>query len=129
MSLAVEFEREPSMTVSQWERFLRQARQAGAGDDTSVTEVMCTGSDEIIHSYRVEVSERNNGEPEAVSLPVWLVHDLLSVVSEVAKSDGDVRGMESGAQTALQNAYDHLLRPVLGENPYNTPPQDQDKGE
>ncbi len=116
MSLAIELERNDNLTVSQWEGFLQQARRAGAADDTLVAEVMATGSDEIIHSYRVEVPEAHSAQPEKVTLPVWLVHDLLSVVRRVATSDGDVRGLPPDAQTTLQNALDHLLQPVLGEN-------------
>ena len=37
----------------------------------------------------------------------------------MAESDGDVRGLESGAQKALQAAYDYLLLPILGKNPYS----------
>jgi hypothetical protein len=119
MNLAVEMVREPGMTVCQWERFLHQARQAGAADDAPVAEVMSTGDDEIINSYRVEVSGER-GAAELVSLPVSLVHDLLFIVGEVAKSDGDVRGLVAGAETTLQSAHDHLLVPVLGENPVRT---------
>ncbi|MHB1592783.1 MAG: hypothetical protein ACYCO9_00405 [Streptosporangiaceae bacterium] len=118
MNLAVEMVREPGMTVCQWERFLHQARQAGAADDAPVAEVMSTGDDEIIHSYRVEVSGDRGAAAELVSLPVSLVHDLLFIVGEVAKSDGDVRGLVAGAETTLHSAHDHLLVPVLGENPF-----------
>lgn len=34
MTLAIELLRESGMTVSQWESFLHQARQAGAADDS-----------------------------------------------------------------------------------------------
>ena len=119
MSVSVELEREDKLTVGRWEEFLRLARQAGAGDGTPVAEVMCDGSSDVLCAYRVVLSGDEEAQPEQVPLPVWLVHDLLSVVRLVAESDGDVRGLESGAQTALQNTYDHLLRPVLGENPYS----------
>ena len=118
MKLAVELAREPAMTLSQWERFLRQARQAGATGDSPVAEIMSTGDDEIIHSYRVEVSGEHGATAELVSLPVSLVYDLLFIVGEVTKSDGDVRGLVTEAETTLQSAHDHLLIPVLGENPF-----------
>jgi hypothetical protein len=130
LSLSIELERDESLTVRQWEDFLGHARRAGASDDTSVTEVMCAGTD-VLNSYRVEISEerRTGPGPEHVTLPTWLVYDLLSVVTEVAKSDGDVRGLESGAQTALQRTYDYLLRPVLGESPYSSEPTEDPKAE
>ncbi len=43
---------EPTLTISQWERFLGQARRAGAAGHAPVAEVMCHGCDDIIHSYR-----------------------------------------------------------------------------
>jgi hypothetical protein len=55
MNLSIELEREPTLTVSQWETFLGQARRAGATGGTPVTEVMCHGCDDIVHSYRVEI--------------------------------------------------------------------------
>jgi hypothetical protein len=126
MGLSVELDRDEKLTVGQWEAFLRQARQAGAADGTPVAEVMPDGTD-ILCAYRVEIPDGGPAAPEQVTLPTWLVHDLLSVVSVVAQSDGDVRGLESGAQKALQSTYDHLLTPVLGENPYSKP--DEPAGE
>jgi hypothetical protein len=52
------------------------------------------------------------------------VQDLLSVVREVAQSDGDVRGLVEGARTALQRAHGHLLEPVLGEDLYGEAAKD-----
>jgi len=118
--LSIELEREESMTVRQWEEFLSLARRAGAADGTVVAEVTADHSEDILCSYRVERPDGPVSGPEQVVLPTWLVHDLLSVVKEVATSDGDVRGLETGAKTALQHAYDHLLLPVLGENPYSS---------
>jgi hypothetical protein len=109
-------ERDENLMVGQWETFLRQARRAGASDDTPVAEVMHDGTD-VLCAYRVAVTDSQGAAPEQVTIPASLVHDLLSVVAEVAKSDGDVRGLESGAQTALQSTYDYLLAPVLGGNP------------
>jgi hypothetical protein len=117
VNLIVELERDDNLTVRQWEEFLAQARRAGAGDDTSVDEHMAQGTDVLV-GYRVTVEDPDTTAPEHVVLPTWLMHDLLSVVKIVATSDGDVRGLGTGAQKALQSAYDHLLLPVLGENPY-----------
>jgi hypothetical protein len=36
MNLSIELEREPDLTVVRWERFLGQARRAGASGDTPV---------------------------------------------------------------------------------------------
>lgn len=117
MSLSIELGREPTLTVSQWERFLGQARHAGASGDSPVAEVMSTGSDDIIHRYRVEIRDQGTlTAREEVTLPARLVQDLLHVVSEVAKSDGDVRGLEGTAGDVVQEAYDLLLVPVLGTN-------------
>ncbi len=117
MSLSIELEREPTLTVSQWERFLGQARRAGASGDSTVAEVMSTGSDDIIHSYRVEIRDQETlTAPEQVTLPARLVQDLLHVVTEVAKSDGDVRGLERIAGDVMQETYDLLLVPILGTN-------------
>lgn len=123
----IELEREDKLPLAKWEEFFRLARQAGAGDGTPVTEVMCDGSDDIVCAYRVELSGEEAAAPEQVSVPAWLVHDLLSVVRIVAQSDGDVRGLETGAQTALQAAYGYLLTPVLGEDPYADKAEDEDK--
>jgi hypothetical protein len=98
MNLSIELEREPTLTVSQWERFLGQARRAGAADDTPVAEVMPDGTD-IVCGYRVEIRDPGTvAIPEQVTLPAALVQDLLNVVTEVAKSDGDVRGTVEMAQ-------------------------------
>jgi hypothetical protein len=112
------------MPLGEWLKFLRAAQRAGAADDTAVAEVTAWQDDSVIIGYKVEVSSSSSAtsEPADVSLPTWLVHDLLSVVREVAQSDGDVRGLEGGARSALQAAYDHLLMPVLGENPYSEEP-------
>lgn len=126
MNLSVELEREPNLTVSQWERFLGQARRAGATGESPVAEVMCHGSDDIIHSYRVEIRDPGTAAaPEQVTLPSALVQDLLNVVSEVAKSDGDVREAVETAQRVAQAAYDNLLVPVLGLNDYWIEPSDR----
>lgn len=117
--MRIEFEREDKLPLTRWEEFVRLARQAGAGDDTPVNEVMCDGTTDVLWGFRVELTDATSGAPEQVSLPTWLVHDLLRVVTEVAQSDGDVRGLETGARTALANAYDHMLTPVLGASPYN----------
>ena len=125
MNLSVELEREPNLTVSQWERFLGQARRAGATGESPVAEVMCHGSDDIIHNYRVEVRDPGTAAaPEQVTLPSALVQDLLNVVSEVAKGDGDVRGLVGAAQRVVQDTYDNLLVPVLGVNDYWIEPSD-----
>ena len=126
MNLSVELEREPNLTVSQWERFLGQARRAGATGESPVAEVMSTGSDDIIHSYRVEVRDPGTAAaaPEQVTLPAALVQDLLNVVSEAAKSDGDVREAVETAKRVVQAAYDNLLVPVLGVNDYWIEPSD-----
>jgi hypothetical protein len=55
-----------------------------------------------------------------VTLPARLVQDLLHVVTEVAKSDGDVRGLERMAGDVMQEAYDLLLVPILGTNYLHT---------
>jgi hypothetical protein len=118
--ITVELEREDKLTIAQWESFLALARQAGAADDTPVEEVMVPRDDEILAGWRVQAAGPAVAAPDSrVSLPACLVHELLSVVSEVATSDGDVRGLEAGARTAMQRAYDHLLMPVLGDNPYD----------
>ena len=125
MNLSVELEREPNLTVSQWERFLGQARRAGATGESPVAEVMCHGSDDIIHNYRVEIRDPGTAAaPEQVTLPSALVQDLLNVVSEVAKGDGDVRGLVGAAQRVVQDTYDNLLVPVLGVNDYWIEPSD-----
>ncbi len=124
MNLSVELEREPDLTVSQWERFLGQARRAGASGDTPVAEVMSTGSDDIINSYRVEIRDPVKAAPEQVTLPAVLVQDMLNVVTEVAKSDGNVRDAVEMAQRVAQAAYDNLLTPVLGLNDYWIEPTD-----
>jgi hypothetical protein len=114
MGVRIELEGSESLTVGDWEAFLRHARRAGAAASTGVREVMAEGTDVLV-GWQVSLEGTDDPAPETVALPVWLVHDLLSVVREVAQSDGDVRGLES-AQAALQNAYDHMLEPVLGEN-------------
>jgi hypothetical protein len=119
MNVTVELERDENLTVHQWEQFLLQARRAGASDGTSVDEHTHQGTDVVV-SYQVKVTDSHVSEPEQIVVPTWLIHDLLSVVTIVAKSDGDVRGLESGAQKALQTAYDYLLLPILGENLYST---------
>jgi hypothetical protein len=125
MNLSIELEREPGLTVSQWERFLGQARRSGATSDTPVAEVTPDGTD-IVCGYRVEIRDPGtDAAPEQVTLPAALVQDLLNVVTEVAKSDGDVRGLVDGAQSAMQAAYDHLLVPVLGTNDYWLEPSDK----
>jgi hypothetical protein len=78
---------------------------------------MHEGTDVVV-SYQIKVTDSDAAEPEHVVVPTWLIHDLLSVVTIVAESDGDVRGLESGAQKARQATYDYLLEPILGENPY-----------
>jgi hypothetical protein len=118
MNVTVELERDEQLTVRQWEQFLLQARRAGAKDETPVDEHLHEGTDVVV-SYQVKVTDSGVAEPEHVVVPTWLIHDLLSVVTIVAESDGDVRGLESGAQKALQAAYDYLLLPILGENPYS----------
>jgi hypothetical protein len=117
MNVTVELERDEQLTVRQWEQFLLQARRAGAGDETTVNEHMHEGTDVVV-SYQIKVTDSVAAEPEHVVVPTWLIHDLLSVVTIVAESDGDVRGLESGAQKARQATYDYLLEPILGENPY-----------
>ena len=116
--MTVELERNERLTVGQWEQFLLQARRAGADDETLVDEHVHQGTD-VVGSYQVTVTDPDTTEPQHVMVPTWLIHDLLSVVTIVAESDGDVRGLESGAQKALQTAYDYLLLPILGENPYS----------
>jgi hypothetical protein len=116
MQVTIELERQDALTVRHWEQFLEQARRAGAIDDTPVAEYMPDGTD-VLCAWRVSLPDSPSPAPQQVTLPTWLVHDLLSVVRIVAQSDGDVRGLELGAQKALQNAYDHLLLPILGENP------------
>ena len=118
MNVTVELEYDEQLTVRQWEQFLLKARHAGANDETLVDEHRHQGTDVIV-SYQVKVTGSDVNEPEHVVVPTWLIHDLLSVVTIVAESDGDVRGLESGAQKALQTAYDYLLLPVLGANPYS----------
>ncbi len=126
MNLSIELEREPDLTVSHWERFLRQARRAGATGDTPVAEVMSTGSDDIIHSYRVEIRDPGRAAaPEQVTLPAALVQDMLNVVSEVAKSDGDVREVVEMAKRVMQAGYDNLLVPILGMNDYWIEPTEE----
>lgn len=125
MTLAIELLREPSLTVSQWEQFMHQARQAGAADDSPVAEVMSTGDDEVIHSYRVKVSGTGGAIADSVTLPAPIVYDLLFIVSQVAKSDGDVRFLVSGAEETIQTAYDHLLFPVLGKSPFKPDPDEE----
>jgi len=126
MNLSIELEREPILTVSRWERFLGQARHAGATGDTPVAEVMSTGSDDIIHRYRVEIRDRGPAAaPEQVTLPAALVQDMLNVVSEVAKSDGDVRQVVEMAKRVMQAGYDNLLIPVLGMNDYWIEPSEE----
>jgi hypothetical protein len=125
MNLSVELEREPNLTVSQWERFLAQARRAGASGDTPVAEVMSTGSDDIIHSYRVEIRDPATAvAPEQVTLPAALVQDMLNLLGEVAKSHGEVPEIVEGAKHVAQTAYDNLLVPVLGVNTYWIEPSD-----
>jgi hypothetical protein len=63
--------------------------------------------------------------PEQVTLPAELVQDMLNMVTEVAKSDGDVRGLVEIAQRVMQEAHDQLLIPVLGLNTYWIEPSDQ----
>ncbi len=126
MNLSIELEREPGLTVSQWERFLGQARRAGAAGDSPVAEVMSTGSDDIIHSYRVEIRDPEpTASPEQVTLPAALVQDMLNVVSEVAKSDGDVRQVVELAKRVMQAGYDDLLVPILGMNDYWIEPTEE----
>jgi hypothetical protein len=119
MNVTVELERNEQLTVRQWEQFLLQARRAGADDETPVNEHMHEGTDVVV-SYQIKVTESRATAPEHVVVPTWLIHDLLSVVTIVAEGDGDVRGLESGAQKARQATYDYLLEPVLGENPYTS---------
>ena len=118
MNLSIELEREPTLTVSQWGKFLEQARRAGAADDTQVAEVIPDGTDTVC-GYRVEIRDPGTARaPEQVTLPAALIQDMLNVISEVAKSDGDVRGTVEMAQGVMQAAYDNLLAPVLGVNTY-----------
>jgi hypothetical protein len=125
MNLSVELEREPTLTVSQWERFLGQARRAGATGDTPVAEIIPDGTD-IVCGYRVEIRDPGTARaPEQVTLPAELVQDMLNMVTEVAKSDGDVRGLVEIAQRVMQEAHDQLLIPVLGLNTYWIEPSDQ----
>jgi hypothetical protein len=124
MNLSIELEREPGLTVSQWERFLEQARRAGATSDTPVVEVIPDGTD-VVCGYRVEIRDPETAAaPEQVTLPAELVQDMLNLVGEVAKSNGDVREIVEGAQGLLQVAHDNLLAPVLGVNTYWIEPTD-----
>jgi hypothetical protein len=125
MNLSVELEREPNLTVSQWERFLSQARRAAATDESPVAELMSTGSDDIIHSYRVEIRDPGAAAPEQVTLPAALVQDMLNLLGEVAKSHGEVPEIVEGAKHVAQAAYDNLLVPVLGLNTYWIEPSDR----
>jgi len=40
----------------------------------------------------------------------------------VAKSDGDVRGLVTDANEALQQVYEYLSKPALGTNPWDDSP-------
>jgi hypothetical protein len=120
--MRIEFEREDKLPLAKWEEFVRLARQAGAGDDTPVDEVMCDGSSDVLRGWRVELSEdTDTGEPGKVTLPAFIVQELMHVAKTVAESDGDVRGLEDHARTVLDFTYEHLLKPVLGENPHIDP--------
>jgi hypothetical protein len=124
MNLSIELEREPTLTVSQWERFLGQARRAGASGDTPVAEVIPDGTD-IVCGYRVEIRDPGPARaPEQVTLPAALVQDMLNLVAEVAKGDGDARELVDGAKRVMQDAHDNLLIPVLGVNDYWIEPSD-----
>ena len=125
MNLSVELEREPDLTVSQWEKFLGQARRAGATSDTPVAEVIPDGTD-VVCGYRVEIRDPGTARaPEQVTLPAALVQDMLNLVTEVAKGDGDARELVEGAKRVMQDAYDNLLTPVLGVNTYWIEPSDK----
>ncbi len=44
---------------SQWEDFLAQARQAGAGDNAVVEEVSADGTTDVLCGSRVQLTERD----------------------------------------------------------------------
>jgi hypothetical protein len=124
--ISIEMERENKLTIRQWEEFLLMARRAGAGDDTPVEEVTVPQEEDILTGWRVKAAVPAVADLDCpVSLPAWLVQDLLRVVTVVAESDGDVSGLETGAQTALEHAHAHLLRPVLGQSVYSGDSKDE----
>jgi DNA-binding Lrp family transcriptional regulator len=115
----VQMERHDGTTIGEWTRFLAVARAAGATEVSVVEEVAAWQDDGILTGYKVATSEANS-EAEAgelVTIPAGILEDLLYVARQVARSDGDVRGlegMEGSAEQALTSYAEHVMRPMAG---------------
>ena len=115
----VEMDRHDGTTIGEWTRFLVVARAAGATEGSVVEEVTAWQDDGILTGYKVAAGEADSeaGPGELVTIPADILEDLLYVARQVARSDGDVRGlegMEGRAGQALNSYAEHVMRPVAG---------------
>jgi hypothetical protein len=126
--MQIRMDRKDAIPIVEWEHFLTTARRAGATDDTTIEEETSHLDPETMIGYTIDVErdEESDG-PETVTIPAWLLHDLLFVARDVATSDGDVRGLEVPARRILDRFHDHFLAPVIGPNPWLSDENDKEE--
>ena len=121
MKLTVQMDRKDEIPLAEWEEFLANARRAGAADDTPVAEDYDEEDPRTPSGFVITVEQAEpRVSPENVVLPTDLVHDLIHVVTAVASSDGDVRGLEDTAKQALDHVNEYFRKPALGPNPWTS---------
>lgn len=74
------------MPFGELEMFVKQALSAGATADTPVTAVPVENNDEMIDALRIEFGHTGPAQVEREDLD-----ELLDLLSEIEKNDGDAR--------------------------------------
>jgi hypothetical protein len=113
--MQLHMDREDATTIRAWQAFLTAARLAGAAEDAAVEEVTDQQDPSIVTGFRIDTGQdAAPAGPASVTVPADILADFLTVVRDVAISDGDVRGSEPTAQRGLARFSAYFLEPTLG---------------
>ena len=125
MKITVHLERQDTIPIAEWEQFLAQGRRAGASDSALVADEYDERHPDMSHGWMIEVEQTTPAHrPENVTLPTRLLHNLLYVATQVANSDGDVRGLVEPAKETVDQVNEHYRRIPLGPNPWRSEDED-----
>jgi hypothetical protein len=108
-----------AIPIRDWEEFLATARRVGATDTALVEEeVYPPDSDARWFKIDAQPVEGHRARPETIEVRAHVLHDLLYVTRAVARSDGNVCGLESVARKIMEEFNELFLERVLGPDPW-----------
>jgi hypothetical protein len=110
MTIRIELLWDQKTTVGEVEKFIAQARVAGADAATVIEDITHDQDPQLTLGWRIEAPGDGHGVAPALTLPYRLMWNVHTMLKTIASGDGDVRGLQESVGELEGRLWEQLMQ-------------------